>query len=291
MNRQVFGIRVPAALLTVSVLLAACSSRSDTDLSGMSFSEDPLVGKVVWNDLITDDIDAARNFYGALFGWTFQSSSRPGGEYVLARSGDVYVAGMVPVETPNDGAKISRWLPYVSVQDLDMAVSRAEAEGADIVIPPRQVSLGRVAAMIDPEGAVIGLARSDIGDPDDRTTAARPGRVVWTELLSDDPQAAAAFYGSVVGYDVQRTERRGGTYTMLANRGTERAGILENPAEDWDPVWLTYIGVTDPAAAAARVETLGGQVLLAPSPEVREGALAVVADPSGAILVLQKQST
>jgi len=257
----------------------------------MSFSEDPLVGKVVWNDLITEDVEAARRFYGGLFGWTFESLSRGGREYVLARSGDVYVAGMVPVDPPPDGTNFSRWLPYLSVEDVDDAVSRAVSGGGTVAVEPRQVALGRVAAIIDPEGAVIGLARSDIGDPDDRTTAAAPGRVVWTELLSDDSGAAAAFYEAVVGYVAKAVERRGGTYTMLANRGVDRAGILQNPSENWDPVWLTYIGVEDPAAAAARAESLGGEILLAVSPDVREGTLAVVADPTGAVLVLQKSST
>jgi hypothetical protein len=49
--------------------------------------------------------------------------------------------------------------------------------------------------------------------------------------------------------------------------------------------------VADPAAAAARAESLGGRILLAPSPEVREGTIAIVADPSGAILALQKWPT
>jgi len=279
------------ALLVALTFLAACSAKNDPDLSGMSFSEEPLVGKVVWNDLITEDIDAARAFYGGLFGWTFETSSRGGREYVLARSGDVYVAGMVAVDPPTDGSDLSRWVPYVSVENVDEAVSRAVADGGSVAVTPRDVSLGRVAAIVDPEGAVIGLARSEIGDPDDRTTAGAPGRVVWTELLSNDSEAAAAFYGAVVGYDVKPIARRGGTYTMLANRGVDRAGILQNPTENWDPVWLTYIGVEDPAAAAARAEAFGGEVLLAASPDVREGSLAVVADPTGAVLVLQKSST
>jgi predicted enzyme related to lactoylglutathione lyase len=279
-------------LLFALAIFAACSPKNDPDLSSMSFSEDPLVGKVVWNDLITEDIDAARRFYGELFGWTFETSTRSGGrEYVLARSGDVYVAGLVPVDPPADGSDLSRWVPYVSVADVDSSVSRAVADGGSVAVTPLDVSLGRVAVIVDPEGAVIGLARSDVGDPDDRTTAAAPGRIVWTEMLSDDPPTAAAFYESVVGYDVKTVQRRGGIYTMLANRGIDRAGILRNPDADWDPVWLTYIGVADPAAAAARVESLGGEVLLAVSPEVREGSLAVVADPSGAVLVLQKTST
>ena len=91
----------------------------------------------------------------------------------------------------------------------------------------------------------------------------------------------------MVGFDVNRIERRGGEYTMLSNGGVYRAGILQNPT-DWKPAWLTHFAVADPAAAAGRVEALGGRVLLAPTPEVREGTVAIVADPSGAILALLK---
>ncbi|HEX9852321.1 MAG TPA: VOC family protein, partial [Woeseiaceae bacterium] len=214
------------------------------DLSGMSFSTTPLIGKVVWNDLITEDIDAARRFYGELFGWSFEEATGPGRRgYALARSGDVYVAGFVPVDAPADGGKLSRWLPYLSVADVDRAVTSGVDAGARVAVAARNVSLGRVAAMIDPEGAVIGVARSSVGDPDDKTTAAAPGRVVWTELLSNDSGVAAAFYRSMVGYEVRNVERRGGTYTLLGNGGADRAGILKNPTDDWDPVWLTYFGV------------------------------------------------
>jgi hypothetical protein len=148
-----------------------------------------------------------------------------------------------------------------------------------------------VAAIVDPEGAVIGLARSRLGDPDDISTKAGVGRVVWTELIANDPQAATEFYGSVFGYDTRTVDRRGGKYTLLVQRGTQRAGILKNPTREWNPVWLTYFGVDDAGAAASRAESLGGKVLLPVSPQIREGTMAVVADPAGAILVLQKVPT
>jgi predicted enzyme related to lactoylglutathione lyase len=122
-------------------------------------------------------------------------------------------------------------------------------------------------------------------------TAAAPGRPIWSELLSNDPGAAADFYRSVVGYDVRRVERRGGEYTFLAAAGKDRAGILENPSTEWKPVWLTYFGVEDPAAAAVRAKALGGRIVVEASPEIREGSMAVVADPSGAVLVLQRWSS
>ena len=283
------GLRALLAAGVGTLTLVGCVSATKIDTSGMSFSSEPLIGKIVWNDLITEDLDAARRFYGELLGWTFEQSTRPGGgTYTLARSGNIYVAGMVEAPAHPQGTPVSRWLPYASVPDVDAAVSTATASGGKVAAAARNVNLGRVAAIVDAEGAVLGLARSRIGDPDDKTTAAAANRVVWTELLSNDPASAARFYQTVVGYEPRTIERRGGQYTLLTRAGAERAGILKNPAEQASPGWGTYFGVADPQAAAARVGALGGKVLLAPSSQLREGTMAVVTDPSGALLVLQK---
>ena len=257
------------------------------DLSGMKFSSTPLTGKVIWNDLITDDLDTTRAFYGALFGWTFEHSSGKGGRYLLARLGDVYVAGIVEVKSKNRAQKLSRWLPYVSVGNVDGAISIASAGGATVAVPALDVSFGRVAAIVDPQGAVIGLAQSRIGDPDDATTSPGLGRVVWTELLANDTEAATRFYRDVVGYEPSTVARRGGQYTMLSQGGKNRAGLLKNPT-DAKPVWLTYFGVDDPVAAMGRLEALGGAVIAPASPRLREGTMALVTDPTGALFVLQK---
>ena len=257
------------------------------DVSGMRFSSTPLTGKIIWNDLITDDLDATRTFYGALFGWTFEHASGKGGRYLLARLGDVYVAGIVEVKSKNRAQKLSRWLPYASVENVDGAISVASAAGATVAVPPLDVGFGRVAAIIDPQGAVLGLAHSRIGDPDDATTSPGLGRVVWTELLANDTEAATTFYRNLVGYEPSTIARRGGQYTMLTRDGKNRAGLLKNPT-DAKPLWLTYFGVDDPVAAMGRVEALGGAVIAPASPRLREGTMALVTDPTGALLVLQK---
>jgi uncharacterized protein len=286
-----------AALLVApltALLLAVpggCVSTPGIDTSAMSFSHEPLVGKVVWDDLITQDLDVARRFYGQLFGWTFEETTAPGGQrYLLARSGRIFVAGMVAVSSPSKEVVLSRWLPYMSVSDVDASVARATAAGATVLVGARDVNLGRVAVIEDKEKAVLGLARSRIGDPDDTTTAPAPGRIVWTELLANDPASASQFYQMVIGVTAHSIERHGGQYTLLSGRGTDRAGILKNPADDAAPVWLTYFGVENPVSAAARVEALGGKVILPPSPQLRDGTMAVVTDPTGAMFALQKLS-
>lgn len=282
-------LRILHALIA-AIILGACAGSTAPDLSGMTFSDDPLHGKAVWHDLVTEDVDAARDFYRGLFGWNIENSREINGrDYLLASIDGVYVAGILEAGLRPDGANVSRWLPYVSVADVDEAATAAAMAGGDIVASPRNVALGRVAAITDPEGAVIGLARSSVGDPSD-APAMKPtaGTVVWNELLAQDRVAAARFYESVFPYEAREVERRGGEYVLLHASGRQRAGILEKPVSEWQSTWLTYFGVVDPAASASLAENLGGSIIAPASPDLRDGTMAIVADPSGAILVLQE---
>jgi predicted enzyme related to lactoylglutathione lyase len=277
--------------LAVALLLtgiAACTTVTKPDLGSMTFADGPLTGKIIWHDLITEDLDVAKNFYSGMFGWTFtDTENNKGSEYAVARSGDIYVGGIVGIESPGDGESYSRWLPYISVTDVDAALVRGTTGGAEVAVTARNVDLGRVAAIIDPEGAVIGLVDSSFGDPDDRTTAAAPNRPVWTELLADNAPTAAEFYGALAGYDINTIDRRGGQYTFLGNNGVNRAGVFQKPGKEYSPLWLTYFGVEDPAAAADLAVSLGGTIVLPVSDELRDGTMAIITDPTGALLALQ----
>src|SRR5690349_11524083 len=119
-----FRTRVGACLAFLFLVVApmACKTTA-VDTSSMSFSAEPLLGKIVWNDLVTEDIEAAQRFYGALFGWSFEPTiMRDDHPYAVARTGRVLVAGIVQVSRPPGHANYSRWLPYVSVNDVDAAV-------------------------------------------------------------------------------------------------------------------------------------------------------------------------
>ena len=76
---------------------------------------------------------------------------------------------------------------------------------------------------------------------------------------------------------------------MLKTR-VARAGLFQIPSDATmvEPHWLPFVRVADPAALAARVVALGGKVLIAPRAEVRRGTLAVIADPTGGAVALQK---
>ena len=51
------------------------------------------VGKFVWYDLMTTDVDAAAAFYGKVVGWTSKDSGMPDQKYLLLSIGEATVAG------------------------------------------------------------------------------------------------------------------------------------------------------------------------------------------------------
>ena len=281
----------PVRILAVLILMTgitACETTGIGRATDLELSDEPLAGKFVWHDLMTDDVQAARRFYGGLFGWTFENTTGPaGGDYTLITSGSHLVGGMVQLADPS-GEDYSRWLGYLSVPDVDEAVELARSAGGGAVVGPLDLpNIGRAAAILDPQGAVVGLLRSDIGDPVDRDVY-QAGRVVWNELLAKDDLGAAEFYSKASGARIKLAERSGGRYVYLQAQDRDRAGIMARPADDIEPFWLTHFAVEDPVAAARLAAELGGQVLLEPSSELRGGSLAVVSDPTGAILALHR---
>ena len=281
-------VRTAALAALLLAAAAACTTPSGDRIADLPLSEEPLTGKFVWHDLVTDDAQQAKAFYGALMGWSFEDTTHPrGGDYTLIRSGDRFVGGIVELEDP-EGVEYSRWLGYLSVGDVDDAVQFNRASGGKAVAGPLDLpGVGRAAAIRDPEGAVVGLLRSRLGDPLD-SLSPMIGVVVWNELLAADDVAAAEFYAALAGLEVDEKQREGGIYRVLRSQGLDRAGVMPRPAEELQPLWLTHFGVGDVAAATGRAEQSGARVLLAPDPELRDGRFAVVVDPGGAVLALRQ---
>jgi hypothetical protein len=242
----------------------------------------------VWHDLVTRDAAACRTFYGALLGWEWSETTREGHPYFLARSGGAFVGGMVPIESA--GTSPAAWLGYLSVPDLDRAVELVGSSGGKVLAPPRAVgAYGRVAVVSDPQGAPIGLAGVSVELPGEPATP-RVHHFFWMEHLARDAGAALAFYKTLAGFgSTVHTLPSGGEYHVLET-DRPRAGLLQIPADATmiDPNWLPHVRVEDPAALAAKAESLGGKVLLRPRPELRGGTVAVVADPTGGAFALQK---
>ena len=141
--RHLNSARLLAALLLLAGI-TACETTGGGRVTDMPLSAEPLAGKFVWHDLMTDDVAVARRFYGGLFGWSFESTTGPnGGDYTLITAGSQLVGGMVQLADPA-GEDYSRWLGYLSVPDVDEAGAFAQSKGGITVVGPLDLpNIGR----------------------------------------------------------------------------------------------------------------------------------------------------
>ena len=284
-------IRSVVAALFAAVLLSACVSVNLPPVSETPTSLS-LSGKIVWRDLITDTPAASQQFYGELFGWEFEQVGRKYGlgddiNYSVIRHNGRLIGGMVNENKLQRTEEISQWIPLMSVSDIHAAVVTVQVNGGVVYTPPTELAArGWLAVIADPQGAILGLVQTKTGDPMDRTP--RVGDFLWTEVWTNDVDAATNFYGTLGNYSAE-TEvlSDDATYRILGEKNKPRIGLVKNPVQELDPVWVTYIRVEDPAPILARVVELGGQVLLEARERGLGGEVALIADPSGAAIALQ----
>jgi hypothetical protein len=237
-------------------------------------------GTPCWVDVSTPDIEATREFYGALFGWTFHPDPRPeaGGYAVFALGGRRAAAA-----APTSAGQPVGWTTYVASDDVEATAARVAAAGGAVIAGPLDVlDAGRALVARDPTGAVFGVwqAGAHIG----AEVASAPGSLVWNELTTTDAVVASAFLQEVFGYTVEPTNiGREEPYRMLEVDGRPVAGVLQMAGE-WGDVpshWTTYFAVADADAACARVVELGGVVSHGPT-DTSYGRVAGVRDTTGA---------
>ncbi|MCF7983673.1 MAG: VOC family protein [Thiohalocapsa sp.] len=272
------------------LVLAGCAGLDPSRIPAIDGGSDGerLPGKIVWHDLLSEDPAAARRFYGGLFGWTFDDVDVGGGKtYTVVRHRGRAIAGLVDGRGSNPDVNVSRWIPVLSVTDLDQSVAYARANEAPVFQSPVFLAQrGRMAVIGDPEEAVLTLLQSNTGDPPDREAGA--GDFLWNELWSTDPASAVDFYtGLVPAFDVKLLEGDAGPYRILKSGGLPRAGVLASPVPQMPATWMAYIKVEDVGAVAAEAEALGGRVLLQPRENPRGGEVAILSDPAGAGFLIQ----
>jgi predicted enzyme related to lactoylglutathione lyase len=283
--------------MTAAFTLLALLGCTATNVSLPAVTDAPTgqhdTGRIVWRDLISDKPAESRRFYEELFGWEFEGVGNLfnlGGEdaYSLIRHNGRLIGGMVnEARLQNDADDISQWVVLMSVADVDAAAATLAAEGGEVLTPPTDVAdRGRMAIVVDPQGALLALVTTAAGDPAWQEPGY--GDFLWDELWTTDLEAATGFYTNMTGLqedDVAVDADR--SYRML-NRGDQPTfGMMTHPFNEKRPVWVTYIRVEDPAAITARVEELGGTVYLDAQARPLGGQVALIADPSGAGIALQ----
>jgi predicted enzyme related to lactoylglutathione lyase len=98
------------------------------------------VGKVIFVELVTPDLAAAKRFYAGLFGWTFRDIQTAGGDYAEASLDGRPVAGLFHKDVPTGALRQPAWLSFIAVRDVDAARKIALENGARILVEPHTVS-------------------------------------------------------------------------------------------------------------------------------------------------------
>ena len=115
-------------------------------------------GSMTWNDLVTSDAETAVDFYGKLFGWTFEEMPDSGG-YRVIRNGDRSNGGIMPNADSPPG-----WMPYFGHEDVDRLATEIEGLGGRALSEIYRMPQGSIIAMLDPQGAAFSAWTGEYDD-------------------------------------------------------------------------------------------------------------------------------
>lgn len=118
------------------------------------------------------------------------------------------------------------------------------------------------------------------------TSERMPGKIVWHDLLTNDPAASQRFYGELFGWEFESVSRG---YTLIRHNGRMIGGMIDTIAlngRDDISQWVVLMSVENVDAAVAAVASGGGKVIAEPTDLQRRGRIAVVADAEGALFAL-----
>ncbi|MEV6400800.1 VOC family protein [Streptomyces sp. NPDC051907] len=247
-----------------------------------------VTGSVNWVDLGTPDMEAAKGFYGGVFGWTFQSAGPEAAGYGMFQLDGRTVAGGMAAPPEQGGPG---WTVYFQSPDAEATAKTVERAGGTVAFQPMDVfDLGRMAVFNDPTG--VGFAIWQPGRNKGLDAVNDPGTLCWAELYTPDAPTVIGFYQDVFGWETATMPLPDGSadYTMVNPGGAGLdamfGGIVPlatDPLEEADgPYWLPYFAVSDCDATVARAVELGGRVRTPPTDMEGVGRSAKLSDPAGA---------
>lgn len=120
-----------------------------------------------------------------------------------------------------------------------------------------------------------------------KLTTVTVGAPNWAEIATSDPAAAKAFYGELFAWRAETDPHPdAGGYTIMMLDDAPAAGLSPLYRPEQRTGWTVSFSVADADATVAKITAAGGRVEMEPVEVLDIGRLAVVADPSGAVLSL-----
>ncbi|MGZ3305107.1 MAG: VOC family protein, partial [Asticcacaulis sp.] len=116
------------------------------------------------------------------------------------------------------------------------------------------------------------------------------GRFIWYELLTSDLDAAIAYYGDVIGWNVVKSRTPGMDYRMINAGEVSVGGMMTSPGSDMPSAWVGYVNVDDVDQTLTAIEATGGKVAWPANTLPGVGRIAMIADPQGAMIYVMAPS-
>jgi predicted enzyme related to lactoylglutathione lyase len=252
----------------------------------------PIPGEPVWLELQTTDLEKAHAFYGALLGWEFADSGADFGHYNMVSKDGKIVAGAMAIDPAMMAGVPDNFSVYLSVADPDATAEAVTRAGGHVLLAPMKVGeSGAMAFFADATGAPVGAWRGD--DMDGIQAMTKPGTPCWFELMTNNYDAAVAFYKEAFGWDAHPMGPQGGEwqYTTLGEGAGAKAGICDARAfipPEGQSFWRSYLGVEDCDSAVETLKSLGGRLLDGPA-DSPFGRVATVTDDQGAMFQMLQE--
>jgi hypothetical protein len=120
-------------------------------------------GMFSWFELMTTDVEGAKNFYGELLGWEYIVDNSSGMEYTMIKpkGSDEPIAGIFDRKSAmveNTDAIPPHWGCYITVNDIVATVSKVKELGGNIIVPPTEIpNIGKFSVIQDPQQAIVSL--------------------------------------------------------------------------------------------------------------------------------------
>lgn len=252
--------------------------------SGAAATSSTVYGAPCWVSLMTRDLRAAHDFYGAVMGWEFRPA-RLGEEFSVALSGGKLIAGVGALASAFHVAVA--WTPYFAVRNADVTAGRIRERSGTVAVGPVAFALGRGALAADRDGAVFGIWEGEVPTG---WGAGRSAAPAWVRLHTRDAFEAAIFYGEVLDWACGRpghcdVEYEGDEVVLRsAGRAVARlsSGALEEaPDPAIRPRWQVHFPVPDVEERVTAALRHGGTVI-----SHEPGARATLRDPDGGLFTL-----
>jgi predicted enzyme related to lactoylglutathione lyase len=186
------------------------------------------------------------------------------------------------------------WLPLVRVENVEKSLARILELGGSLLVPTQSTGFAKATVVRGVTGEAIGLWQTPAVDGDEPVLM-HPDVCGWFELVTRDPDRAAAFYRAAFDWHIADE----GGYRFIGNDAGQFGGIVEL-AGDWEdhaflaaigsargekqdvpPHWMVFFFVDDCEVFTDEAESLGAQVTGRPESLHTLGTFAVLRDPQG----------